>query len=354
MSGTPLPIVPEARVEMLATIRDALLEAERVVLTTHVNADADGAGSECAVAGWLAARGKRVHIVNPTPYPENYLHLVEDRGWIVDATASQAREVTATADVALILDTGEPSRIGRVADLIRNTRTLVIDHHLPSQGGFQGLVLQDPTACATGELVYDLLNIAALRRPWPPRIREAVYTAILADTGGFRYSNTSPRAHTIAAELLAQGVDPESVYRRIYANVPLSRIHLLRAALDTLEVDPELPITWVKIPSDLMDRFGATSDDLEGIIEHARSIRGTEVALLFREMKEGSTKVSFRSTGDVNVNEIARAFGGGGHAKASGALIGGRMESVMPRVLDAVRTAVAATGPDFRSAAGAG
>ena len=103
-----------------------------------------------------------------------------------------------------------------------------------------------------------------------------------------------------------------------------------------------------------MERFGATSDDLEGIIEHARSIRGTEVALLFREMKEGSTKVSFRSTGDVNVNEIARAFGGGGHAKASGALIGGRIETVVPRVLDAVRTAVAATGPDFRSAAGAG
>lgn len=354
MSGTPLPVVPEARLEMLGRIRNALLGATRILLTTHVNADADGAGSECAVAGWLAARGRRVHIVNPTPFPETYLHLVEDRGWIVDATSEQAREVAAAADVALVLDTGEPSRIGRVADLIRATPLLVIDHHLPSQGAFQGEVLQDPAACATGELVYDLLNVAGLRRPWPPRIREAVYTAILADTGGFRYSNTSPRAHTIAAELLAQGVDPEAVYRRIYGNVPLSRIRLLREVLGTLEVDAALPITWMSISRELMEQHGATSDDLEGIIEHARSIRGTEVALLFRETREGSTKVSFRSTGDLDVNEIAKAFGGGGHAKASGALIGGRMETVRPRVLAAVREAVAAAGVGFRSAPRAG
>lgn len=354
MTEQGLPPIPEARNEMLGTIRDRLLDAERIVLTTHVNADGDGAGSECAVAGWLAARGKRVHIINPTPFPDGFLHLAEDRGWILNATTAEARAAAAAADTVLVLDTGEPSRIGRVQPLLGDAQVLVVDHHLPSGSGFQGLVLQDPTACATGELVYDLLNLAGLHRPWAARIAESVYTAILTDTGGFRYSNTSPRAHIIAAELLAQGIDPEAVYRRIYGNVPLARVRLLRAVLDTLEVDPELPITWVSVRRGLMEELGTTSDDLEGLIEHARSIRGTEVALLFRETAEGSTKVSLRSTGDVNVNAIARGFGGGGHEKASGALIGGRMDSVRPRVLEAVRDAVTAAGVGFRAAADVG
>lgn len=354
MIGDRLPVIPEARSAMLDTIRGALLAAQQVVLTTHVNADGDGACSEAAVAGWLAARGTRVHIINPTPFPEDFLHVVEDRGWIVPATSAEARTAAAGADAVLVLDTGEPGRIGRVAGLIGDRDVLVIDHHLPSGSGLRGQILQDPTACATGELVYDLLQQAGLHRPWPARIREAVYTAILTDTGGFRFSNTSPRAHTIAAELLAQGVEPEAVYRRVYGNVPLARVHLLRAALDGLEVDAHLPITWLTIPRGLIEELGTSADDVEGIIEHARSVRGTEVALLFRETSDGSTKVSFRSTGDVNVNAVARAFGGGGHEKASGALIAGRMDEVQPRVLDAVREAVGAAGVGFRTAADAG
>jgi phosphoesterase RecJ-like protein len=270
-----------------------------------------------------------------------------------DAGCAVGTAALRSAEVVLVLDTGEPKRVGRVAGALTGKTVLVIDHHLPNEGSFDGIVLQDRTACATGELVYDLLTIAELHKPWPPRILEAIYTAILTDTGGFRYSNTTPRTHLLAADLLSQGVDPEDVYRRVYATVPLSRIRLLRHALDSLEVDAELPITWMSIDRKIMDTLGASSDDLEGVIEHARSIEGTEVAVLFRETADGSTKISLRSTGDVNVNAVARAFGGGGHEKASGALIGVRMTEAQPRVLDAVRQAVRATLVDFRRPAGA-
>ena len=239
-----------------------------------------------------------------------------------------------------MLDTGEPSRIGRVAAATRPVPVAVVDHHLPSAGRFEGEVFQDAEACATGELVHDLLVVAGLPAPWPAPIPEALYTAILTDTGSFRFSNTTPRTHAVAGGLLAQGVDPEEVFRRIYATVPLRRLHLLRHALERLEVDADLPITWISIDRGAMEELGADGDDLEGVVDHARSVEGTEVALLFRPTEGDGTKVSLRSSGSVDVNAIAREFGGGGHRKASGALMGSPLEVARARVLDAVRNAV--------------
>lgn len=354
MDTDAVPAAAPARAEMLGLIRDELLAAKRVVLTTHVNADGDGAGSEAAVAAWLAARGITVHILNPTPFPEAFLHLLEDRGWLADPASADGMAALNEADAILVLDTGEPKRAGRVGTAIGGREVLVIDHHLPAQGGFDGLVLQDPTACATGELIYDMLDASGLHRPWPSRILEAIYTAIITDTGSFRFSNTTPRTHALAGDLLAQGVDPEAVYRKVYGNVPLARLHLLRHALERLELDPELPITWTTVDRAVMKSLDTGADDLDGIIEQIRNVRGTEVAILFRETSDGATKISLRSAGRVNVNTIAREFGGGGHEKASGALINGRPDNVRPRVLDAVRRAVIDSGAGFRRPEDAG
>jgi bifunctional oligoribonuclease and PAP phosphatase NrnA len=206
----------------------------------------------------------------------------------------------------------------------------------------------DESACAAGELIYDLLVTAGLPEPWPRQVREGLYTAIVTDTGSFRFSNTTHRAHSIAGHLIDQGVDPEQMYRRIFATVPMHRIELLRYALEHLSVDEEYPISCITIERGVMERLGATSEDLDGIIEHARSIEGTEVAILMRETADGSTKISLRSAGDVDVNAIARQFGGGGHVKASGALQPDGLSTAAPRVLDAVRAALQGARADFR------
>lgn len=334
--------IQAARRAGLEAVLEAVCAAQRIVLTTHVNADGDGAGCEAALDAWLRGMGKDVAIANGTPFPDLYRHLLLEGAEVPEPRSARLAEVCAAAELLLVLDTGEPSRIGRVAGATRGLPVAVIDHHMPSDVGFEGVICQDASACATGELVHDLLLVASVPSPWPAPIPEALYTAVLTDTGSFRFSNTTPRAHAVAGSLLAQGVDPEEVYRRIYATVPLRRVHLLRHALEQLEVDAEMPITWISIERGVMERLGADSDDVEGVVEHARSVQGTEVALLFRPTEGDGTKVSLRSSGDVDVNAIAREFGGGGHRKASGALVGAPLEETRARVLEAVRRAVRA------------
>ena len=331
--------VPQHRRDGLAPIAAQLMTAEHIVLSTHVNADGDGAGSQAAVAAWLAALGKQPRIVNPTPFPPHFRYLVEDE-WIVDLGDARFEQVCARAQLLLVLETGEPKRIGKVLNALAGKTTCVIDHHPAAEHGFEGLTFLDPEACATGELVFDLLHVANAAEPWARSCAEGIYTAIVTDTGSFRFSNTTFRAHLVAGDMIRRGVDPEATYKQLFATVPLRRIKLLRAALDHLETDAELPITWLSVPRVIAQETDATSEDMEGLVDHARSIEGTEVALLFRETADGGTKVSLRSNGETDVNAIARQFGGGGHVKASGAVIAGGLEAARARVLDAVRAAL--------------
>ena len=144
----------------------------------------------------------------------------------------------------------------------------------------------------------------------------------------------------MAAELIAKGVDPEEMYGRVYGAAPLTRYRLLRRALDTLELDAEAGIAWMIIPDDALREISATPDDLEGLVDVPRGIQGALVGLLFRQTTTGEVKVSFRSNGPVNVNELARRFGGGGHLRASGAVVPGPMDDAVAVVIQATREAV--------------
>jgi phosphoesterase RecJ-like protein len=196
-------------------------------------------------------------------------------------------------------------------------------------------VLADTAACATGELVYDLAG--ELGFEITPPVAKSIYSAILTDTGGFRFSNTSPRCHAVAADLLAAGVDPEEMYQRVYASAPVGRLRLLAEVLQTLGVDESKGLSWLSMQSGALEHHHVRQEDLDGIVEHARSIAGTRMAVFFRDLGHGKVKASFRSTGSVDVNAFARRFGGGGHARASGALIAGTLDDVRERVLAAAR-----------------
>jgi phosphoesterase RecJ-like protein len=241
-----------------------------------------------------------------------------------------------------VLDISDMKRLGQLGDAARalTVPKLVIDHHIATDDPAGDTIVSDVTACATGELVFDLLRVLALELTTP--IATGLYVAILTDTGGFRYANTTPRCHAIAAQLLAAGIDPEEIYRRVYASMPVGKLHLLREALASLEVDAERGLSWISVAAGAMERHQVRGEDLDGIVEHPRSIVGTRLALFFRDLGHGKVKVSFRSTGTVDVNVLARQFGGGGHAKASGALIAGTLESVRTSVVEAARAYLAA------------
>jgi phosphoesterase RecJ-like protein len=160
---------------------------------------------------------------------------------------------------------------------------------------------------------------------------------MLTDTGGFRFSNTSPRCLSVAGQLLAHGVDPEEMYTRIYASAPAGRVRLMAEVLGTLQVDESVGLSWLTMDANALERHGVKAEDLDGIVEHARSIAGTRMALFFRDLGHGKVKVSFRSVGGTDVNAFARKFGGGGHAKASGAMLPGTLDQVRDLVVEAAR-----------------
>jgi bifunctional oligoribonuclease and PAP phosphatase NrnA len=272
--------------------------------------------------------------VNPTPWPALFAFLLDDD--VVDATTRGAAALV-DIDLLIVLDINDVKRLGQLADAVRalTVPILVIDHHEAGDEPPSAVTLADTSASATGELIFDFAS--ALGLTITPRIARSLYTAIVTDTGGFRFSNTRPRTHAIASALLAAGVDPEEMYRRIYASVPEGRLHLLREVLGSLEIDRTRGLTWVSLEAGAMERHGVASEDLDGIVEHPRSIAGTRLALFFRDLGHGKVKVSFRSTGDVDVNRLARQFGGGGHVKAAGALVVGSLTAVRDRVVDAAQ-----------------
>jgi phosphoesterase RecJ-like protein len=325
--------VSRARTEAIHKIAGALKGVSSVAVTTHINADGDAAGSVAAMARLLPLLGSKAVIVNPTPWPHLFAYLKDG----LDDQSARGAEALRSAGALVSLDVSDVRRLGSLATAAKSLPgpRIVIDHHVPTEEPAGDIVLADTAACATGELLYDLAIVLGLEIDLA--VAEALYVAILTDTGGFRYSNTSPRSHVVAAELIARGVDPELTYRRIYASLSPGRLQLLRDALETLGVDSKFGLSWVSVTNEAMDRYGVGSDDLDGIVEHPRSIAGTRVALFFRDLGYGKVKVSFRSTGDVDVNELARQFGGGGHEKASGALVPGSLEDVRERVVTAAR-----------------
>ncbi len=330
---------PAHRAASVKQAKNALLASRRAVLTTHLNADGDGAGSEAALASWLRANGTEAWIINPTAFPEPLRFLVEREDWIVSAGSSRARDLCDQADLAVVLDTGELPRIGRVQEMISELATVVIDHHPPGDQPIGGISVRDPAASATAELVYDL--ISASNGPWSEHIAQGIYVGLLTDTGGFRFDNATAACHQVAAEMVALGISPELVHQRVYGRAPLRRYRLLQLALGTLEHDPSAGVTWMTIPRDAFESVGATTDDLEGIVDIPRSVENTQVGLLFRLTQTGEVKISFRSNGPVDVNVLARRFQGGGHVKASGAIVAGPIERAMDDVIGATREAVA-------------
>ncbi len=329
---------PPHRIEPARVIADKLSNAKAVAVATHVGGDGDGWGSACALAHHFGPAGVDVRLLAATPFPDRYRFILQE-GQRLFAPEESGLEALRSADLQLVVDASEPGRLGDFAPFYEPERTIVIDHHAVASEHIEAAIeLIDPVAAATAELVFDVL--AQTDRPLGPAAANALYVGLVTDTGSFRYSNSTPHAHRVAAALIEAGADPEGLYRPLFATLTPADLGTLQAALSSLGRDPEYGISWAVIDAATSQRLGALEEH-EGVIEHLRNLQGTEIAVLFRELASGEVKVSFRSTGPAGVANLARSFGGGGHEKAAGTTVSGKLADVVERVLAACRAGLA-------------
>lgn len=318
----------------ISTVRDAILRRHRFVLTTHVNPDGDGLGSELALRAGLLQLGKSVAIVNHSPTPDHYRWLDPDGAVAAYSPGVHAAHIRA-ADALIVLDTNQPDRLRAMADPVTASPALklVIDHH-QDPDPFADLYFIDPEATSTGELIYRLLESL----PGVTITREiavGLYTAIMTDTGSFRYPRTGAGTHRIASRLIECGADPPSIFSSVYETWSQGRMRLLGEALDTLTLSGGGAIAAMMTTREMFARTGTTEVETDTFSTYPMNIRGVRIGILFTELADG-VKISFRSKGTIPVNLLAKEFGGNGHVNASGArLYDTAFDAIVGRVLRA-------------------
>jgi len=306
-----------------------------VLCLGHVHPDGDVLGTLFGLGLALGAAGARVTFAGPHPVPESLSFLPGADRWQVWKVAPE------TFDVLVMTDCPNPDRSEGLIQGARGpqSRVLNIDHH-PDNRRYGTINWVDPSAAATGEMVFDLVRALGLRLT--PAVALNLFVAIHTDTGSFRYSNTTPRTFRIAAELAAAGADPSLVSDRLYQQRAPDSLVQLGEVLRRVRISDDGRIAWLTVPRGLVSRDFLAAEDLVG---YPRSVRGVKVAVLFTEEEPGKVKASLRGKGEVPVNAIAHRFGGGGHANAAGCTIPGTLEEAAAAVLQAVRESLGAPRP---------
>ena len=310
------------------------------LLTTHLNPDGDAIGSEVAFSRWLRGLGKTVHVLNDSVTPTPFLFLTEYAP--VETWESElAEQRFSQCDALVVLDTSNRQRIGRLAPLIDRhaIQVAVVDHHVSHANGFGQVNVIEPEVAATGELVYDLIRERG--SPIDRESAEALYVALMTDTGSFRYSNTDAGAHRMAAELVALGLDPEALHARVHTHASAGRLRFFGEALSALEMLENGRLAVMEVSPEQFQRHGLVGADTEGLVDMPRSIAGVEVVALFSEVEPGKVKVSLRSTGRAAIDQVCGRLGGGGHPHAAGVLLRGTRAQARERVLPEIRTVLA-------------
>lgn len=298
-------------------IKKIILEKQKFVLTTHVNPDGDGLGSEIALARFLKKLGKEVHIINHSKTPKNY-EFLDPYKEILQFDEKRDAEKILHADIIFVVDTNHPDRLRSVQPYVLKSKAIkiCIDHHL-DKDDFADYYLLDEGATATGEIVYHLLtalNGSNLDR----EIARGLYTSIMTDTGSFRFPQTDPEIHRIAAHLIQCGADPTKIFQEVYEKGPISRVRLLGKVLSNLQTAYDGKVASITVTHEMLKETGAEEEETDGFINYAMSIGGVQIGLMFIELHNG-VKISFRSKGDIPINELAKEFGGNGHKNAAGA-----------------------------------
>lgn len=320
------------RERSLAPIRRMLEQAETVLSIAHPFSDGDALGSQLAMHHFCLSQGKRSFCLNfdPIPDPLQWMPGAKD---LVSGVPDGEKY-----DLAFLMETTDAARMGDRLSLLDSAKNRIhIDHH-SGIAGLGDLNYIDPSASSTCEILYDLLL------PWRSRLPretlESLYVGIMTDTGNFRFSNSTKRAHEIAGEIIFSGIDISRIYKQVYESNPYRKIIIHGLAMSRAQRCCNDKIIYSWLDWEDFVRLGAGPVDADGAINQLCTVVGVELAVTFREQPDGRVKVSLRSNGRVDVQKVSKFFGGGGHKAAAGADIPGSITSVRNMILEMVEPLV--------------
>lgn len=316
---------------------DLLDVASTAVLTSHVRPDCDALGSELGMLGILEAVGKRVRIVNAQATPAS-LRWIDPRQRIESLAGGVDPASLAATDLFIVLDTSAWAQLGAMGDVIRahRERVVVVDHHV-SEDDIADRWFKDPTAEATARIVAEIG--LRLKVPLTEAIATPLYAGLSTDTGGFRFPSTSGETFRLAARLVDAGASPPAIYRELFEQDSIGRLHLVGRTLAGARVSHDgNVITSVVRLADIREA-GALPSDTEDLVNLTLAVKGTALAVILIEQPDGRVKVSFRSRSHVDASALAATFGGGGHRAAAGTIVAGPFDDALSKVSAAVDAA---------------
>ncbi|HEY3761358.1 MAG TPA: bifunctional oligoribonuclease/PAP phosphatase NrnA [Verrucomicrobiae bacterium] len=318
--------------KIIDRILEVIREHKTFCIVGHIRPDGDCVGSQIGLALALQGAGKKVTCWNEDAIPAKYRFLDPDGMF-------QKPKPGKKFDCVIATDCANFERLGRAGKLSLNRKVLInIDHHEsnPHYGDVNWVSAREPSC---GELIYRLLKVA--RWPITKPIADCLFAAVSTDTGSFQYPTTRPGTFHVGAELVACGADLAKICNEVYESYSLSRARLMKHVYSKFRLTANDRIAYLWLKKKDFTRTGAESNDTEGLIDHIRAIEPVVVACVFEELDPGLTRISLRSKNpEVNVNEIAAQFGGGGHPAAAGARIPGSFLSTQRKVITAIKRAL--------------
>jgi len=302
-------------------IEEKLKAASSIVITSHQSPDGDAVGSSLSLYHYLKAKGKEVSVILPDASPKflNWMNGVDVIN-IYESDSENCQQLIKNASIVFSLDYNDLKRVGEMGDLIAqgDAYKVMIDHHL-HPGDFADWMYSDTNVCSTAQMIYEFITNLGDEQMIDTVMGQGMYVGLITDSGSFRFPSVDARTHEIAASLLRKGLIHSEIHENLFDVNTLDRLKMLGYSLSQkLKVLPNIPVAVIYLSKEELDQLDNKKGSTEGLVNYALSLEGVKMAALIKG-DENKVKMSFRSKGDVPVNEFSGAhFSGGGHKNAAG------------------------------------
>lgn len=315
---------------ILNEVIENIKNSKKIAISFHESVDGDSLGSANALALALRELGKKAYIVCKEKCPKMYSYLP-----LSNEIDGKTREIAENTDMVIVLDCGNIERLNIDSKLTNRRYKLInIDHHI-SNDNYGDINYVDTKAAAVGEIIYQLIYLMDVKIDKDMAV--SIYTSIISDTGNFKYSNTTANTHLIAGDLVNIGIDFADIYRKLFENKSITRVKFYGEVIQTIKTHCRGKVITIEVSKEMLEKYSKDETDIGDVLLFPYFVETGELIIMFKEIDNG-VKISFRSKNYIDVKKLAEKFSGGGHVRASGGYLSGKLEDVKNKVLKEVES----------------